>query len=381
MPIGDIGDSIQQYEFNSTYGRHPTIQCVRPNLYCIGYEKTGSKAQVETYFISDAGVITTPAEATLEISTAAWLFNQSCIRPAQNFVLVNAGSGGSLYLEAVIVANDGTLSQHANHACYLDPFDSQWFNAVYQRGSIITIFCRHGNDKPYVFTNVVGADGEVSDPIEDWDLIEDTTCTRVQGIRISEGVALIVYHRGGVDLYARPVGIAADGTISGLAQATTQISTVDGPPIRLIHLTGDWFLLSIEGPDTELNLCAFQCAADGTITVPANNSYLVFDGRHKQAQITKLTDNMISIFSTDASDNAWLQSVQITLSDPVVWSVHASKNIGPDINNAWGSLLVASGVLVLSYSDVDDDGWLWTYGLTTEEPALSHNELIMGIGP
>lgn len=381
MAIGDIGDSIQQYEFEDTYARHPTIQYVRPNLYCIGYQKTGSKAQVESYIISDAGVITTPAEATLEIPTASWAYNQSCIRPDQNMVLVNSGAASELFLEAVIVANDGALSQAGDNDCSLDPFDSWWFNAFYQRDSIICIFIRHGNHSPYIVTDVVTGLGAVTEPYKEFFLVDSVDCSRAQGIRISEGVALIAYDLLDVDIYARPVGIAPDGTMSALAQATTQISNIAGLPSRLIHLSGDWFILSIQGPAWNLNLCAFQCAADGTITVPANNSYQVNADRGKYPQITKLTDNMISIFSTDSDENAWLHTVQITLTDPVVWSVKHSKSIGAGINNAWGSLLVASGVLVLSYSSSDDNGWLWTYGVESEEAARPDHSLMMGIGP
>lgn len=381
MPIGDIGDSIEQYEFEDTYGRHPALEYVRPNLYCVAFEKAGHQTRVQTYFISDAGVITTPAEDTLDLLTGAWDYNQSCRRPDQNIVLVNSGFAANLYLEAVKVADDGALSQHANHGCFLEPFDSWWFNVVYQRDSIIVIFCRHSNHKPHVITNVVTDAAAVSDPLEDWFKVEDLDGGHVQGIRISEGVALIAYHRLTVDIYARPLRISSDGTISGLAQATTQISNIDGSPERLIHLTADWFILSISGPLTNLNLCAFQCAADGTITVPANNSYVVYAGRGIAPQINKLTDNMISIFSRDADENAWLHTVHITLTDPVAWSLHASKLIGPGITQPWGSLVVSSGVLLLSYADAGNHAWLWTYEVQTQEPTRPDHSLTLGIAP
>lgn len=381
MPVGDIGDSIQQYRFEDTYGRTPPIEYIRPNLYCIAYEKTENKAQVESYFISDAGVITTPAEHTLEIPTASFSVNQTCRRPDQNIVILNSGAGEDMYLEAVKVADDGTLSQDATNDCHLDPFKSLWFNTVYQRGSIITNFIRHNNEVPHVITVEVTEAGAVTCPLEHWFNVEDIVSSRVQGIRISDGVALIAYDRNSVDIYARPVGVAADGTVSGLAQATKQISNVAGVPSRLIHLTADWYVLSIQGPGSFLNLCVFQCAAAGTITVPANNTYQVYNDRGKQPQITKLTDNMISIFSTDSDYKGWLHTVQITLTDPVVWSVHDSKSIAAGISNPWGSLLVASGVLVLSYSDANEHGWLWTYEVQSEEAVAPDHSLMMGIGP
>ncbi|GAI09494.1 unnamed protein product, partial [marine sediment metagenome] len=164
MPVGDIGDPIQQYEFQTDYGRHPVIEYVRENLYCIAFSNPSLNTELRTYIISDAGVIDTSAEGTLLLVAPSGEQVHACRRPEQNIVVAYMEAGGNVGIEAVKVADDGTLTQHANHYCSAGTTGSFRFNLVYQRDSIVTLVTDHGNGQAYVITFAVSDAGVVATP-------------------------------------------------------------------------------------------------------------------------------------------------------------------------------------------------------------------------
>jgi len=157
-----------------------------------------------------------------------------------------------------------------------------------------------------------------------------------QGIRVADSKFLGAYRRTNTDIYARPMNIAADGTVTGLAQATTQIANLNANPSSWIHLKDNWFILAIAGPGVALNLCAIECEPDGTINIPANNTFQVNADKGTDPQMLRLDDDMVGIFSRDSGNNAWLSTVDITAADPVVWSNHATKSLGATLTKGSG---------------------------------------------
>lgn len=381
MTIGDIGNTIQTLEFDTSHGEWPFIKKVENGLYAVGYTGPGDDGFTKSFNITDAGVISEPASNLLEHYTANAAYTKSCLRPVNNIVHAFQIIGSDLRLECIRVASNGTLDQHANHGLIVDDNNIRIFNVQYQRGSIVSMAYDYGDGTPYVATVTVSSDGQVTDPRTDRLQLNVLLSDHVSCIRVSDSILMVVWLQANSDLRGRTCSIASDGTISNTAQAVAQLCALWTNFPHLIHMHDDWYICAFQSSGNALELCAFQVNSAGIISVPANQTHQVDADNGWYPHLFKLSNTMVGIFSVDASEESYLNTVNFTAGDPVVWSNFADKHIGSNCEFPWSALMVNHNTAVLAYTGLNTDGYLETYEIEAEPPEGAQHEMIMGIGP
>lgn len=381
MAAGDIGNSIEAYEYESTYARHPFIVQVKEGLFCIGFEGTSNEGEAVAFLIDESGNITTPEEDRQVIHAANTAFLHGAFYPIQNAAFAFQLAAGNVGIEGVKVSDLGAITQAGAHYCSAAITGATEFNLILQRSGILALITEHSAGEAYVITFGCADDGSIGSPRKSILSMEGVLSTYPQCIKVNDAVILGAYYRTNTDVYARPLGVAADGTLSGLAQATTQIANLQALPRDWCNPQTSWFILALQGPGTSVTLAVLSVAADGTFSIPANNTYTVDSLAGYNPMLTVLNQNTLCVTSFDGSYNGFLHTLAIAPGDPFVWTPLDSKQISTADFYSSNSILIAEDVLGISWFTTANDGEIETYEVTSEAVQLGHHELMMGSGP
>lgn len=381
MAVGDIGSSIQTYEFEDTYGRHPDLTQVKTGLHCVAYENGDHYVQTKSFLISDAGVITTPAEDDEVINAASSAFPHGAFFSLQNIAYAHQLSGGNVGIETVLVSDAGVITQHANHYCSSGITGATEFNLILQRAGVLALVTDHAAGEPYVITYGVNSDGSIDTPRKAIMSLEPVVSTYPQCIRVNDGVILGAYLRTATNVYARPLGVASDGTLSGLGQGTVLLANINAACREWINPQAGWYIVSLQGPGSAGTLAALHVAADGTFSIPANNTRQIHASAGQGIALTVLSENALCVYCFNAGGDHYLITIGFTPGDPFSWSQLDSKKIGTGVGYTAKSNLIAEGVLGMTYFTTGNHCTLWTYEVETEAVQLGHHELLLGLGP
>lgn len=381
MGLGDIGDSIEIYEFDTTQGEWPYIEQVKEGQFCVGYTGPSDYGISRSFDISAAGDISEPANNDLTHASETTMFHDSCLRPDNIIVHAWGAFGGPLDVEAVIVAADGTITQHANNICQVVADMLLRFNLVHQRGDIVATVYYHSSGYAFIATVAVSSTGEVQSTIEDSFQLTATFGYYPQTCRVNDGVNLCVWFHSDNTPYARTVNVAADGTITATAQAQVQIATPTGAHSALQHLKDNWFVMAWQGTGSDGYLAVFEVTAAGIISIPTNAYHKFSTGKGEHPRIAVLTANLVCVACKDTDDYGQLYVVDITTGATITWTDHDSKDFNPVVMHIWNVLLTSDNVICMSYHDAATDGKLETHELESAALVLGHTELIVGLGP
>lgn len=381
MAIGDIGSSIEVYEFQDTYGRHPFIEEVKEGQFCVGYTDPDNHGACKSFDITAAGDISEPASNHLVYTTLAHAFNDACLRPDNNIVFVFQGPGGSLNFECVRVAADGTIDQNAAHHVATEANGCSEFNIVHQRGNVVACCHDHPAGVAYVTTVGVSTVGAVSDPRLDRFELTPVINTYPQCVRVNDGVVLAVWRHNDNKIWARTVNVAADGTMTATAQAAVKVGDISAIRPSIQMLTDSWAIVAVEESGQDCFLIAFQVDAAGIITIPANNTHQVNTGKGIKPKLVVLDDDVVCIAGHTSGNVEELSTVQVTTADPVVWSNLDAKSFTGLNRQPWNILLSSYSVVAISFFDGSDHGKIETHEVESGGLVLGEHELILGIGP
>lgn len=381
MGLGDIGDSIQILEFDSTQGEWPYIEQVKEGQFCVGYTGPSDYGISRSINISAAGVISEPANNDLTHASVATMFHYSCRRPDNIIVHAWGAGAGELEVEAVIVAADGTITAHVDNICEVDPEILQRYNLVYQRGNIVATVYYDTSGVAFLATVSVSSAGVVAATIEDHFQLCTLHGYYPQACRVNDGVNLCVWFSTDNTPQARTVNIAGNGQITATAQAQVQIAAVTGVQSALQHLKDNWYVMAWTGTGSDGYLAVFQASPAGIISIPTNAYHKFSTGKGEQPRIAVLTGNLVCIACKDTDDYGQLYVVDITTGASITWTDHDHKDFSPVTMHVWNVLLTSDNVICMSYWDGNTHGNLQTHEVETAALALGHTELTIGLGP
>lgn len=381
MALGDIGDSIQIYEFDSTLAQWPYIAQVKEGQFCVGYSGPSAYGISRSFNITSAGVITEPANNDLTHASETTMLHHSCLRLDTNIVHGWVGDGGPLYVEAVIVAADGTISQHPNNICTVDINTLENFNIIHQRGSIVAVLYYDADGTCYLETVGVLTTGEVQTPTKSTFQLTVDFGYYPKTCKVNDGVNLCVWSHTDDTPYARTANVAADGTLTATAQARVQIANISAEDKALKHLKDNWFVMAWASAGADGYIAVFEVSPAGIISIPTNAYHKFSTGKGLYPSIAVLSPSLVCIACQDTTGYGQLYVVDITTGVSITWADHAHKDFDPVIMNIWSVLLTSDNVVCIAYSDADDHGNLETHEVETAALVSGHTEMVMGIGP
>ncbi|GAH86829.1 unnamed protein product, partial [marine sediment metagenome] len=161
MAIGDIGTAPDTHVIDATMGMWPAITHISGSLFLVCYRGPNGYGIAKSYLVNAAGAISEPANNDLTFISVITNDHYSVLRQPNVVADIYQIADYSINLEGIIVASDGTLSQHAAHRCSLIPNSVETMNPILRPDSIVAAINGAGDGVIHLNTGSVAEDGEV----------------------------------------------------------------------------------------------------------------------------------------------------------------------------------------------------------------------------
>jgi len=349
-------------EYATSMGRHGSVVTVDTGLVflcCEGPSNHGNAftfsvdsdmqiAQLDTLDYSDYGAYSTVCKAHNGV-----------------YCVSNQLSGTGARLEAFLVDGSGNITQHENNSCdWMPGVALSIFNieASYIESGVVVAVTNAGNGYAYAASIGVASSGEVT-PTR-LDVLQLTTGWGRQPYftMISNTIGICVYTNVSYYLYARMFSVAADGTIA-LVGDETQVTdfAVYNPKVKKI--TDNWVIVAGRAALDKGYTWALQVS--GTEIVLNTGYEHNFDdvGYVGSLAMTILSSSTFLILTPEGSAGTYgghYWRFAVSLGSSISWTDVYHYDYGDNPMRFHDATLPRSGVLLESYFDSVDDGWLRT---------------------
>jgi len=221
---GTITNSvIDSLEFDTSYGREPTIIHINGNIYAIAYRGPGSGGWVKTVEIANNGAIKNSFVDSLEFDTSQGYYPDIIHVNGSYYAIAYMGPSSDGYLRTVKIANNGTITgdyhnSWPNYGYYIDTleFDTSYGyrpNIIHVGGRVYAIAYTGSSYDGYLKTLRIGDNGNITDGIDDWWEYHTSNAYDSRIIHINGDVYAIVYREYYGDAYVKTVEISLNETV------------------------------------------------------------------------------------------------------------------------------------------------------------------------
>ena len=381
MAYGDIGGLIGVLEFDPGTG----IDCfgvhVAGNIWAVVYQGPGSTDWIKTIEISDAGAITDPVKATLNLADG-WLSRPHIIKIAANvFVWVRSIYPNAGRLTTLSISDDGLTISVIEELSFIAG-DARQPKIVHVAGNVYAIAYYHATaPQVRVCTITIGADGDIG-AIQDTINIAASANQHVNIVAVNATIFAVEYHDTTAGTVVATIEIDAAGQITDTV-IDTQVIDVVLPtlPQGLVEALPGVFAIAHTGTDLDGFVSTVTISAAGAISgvvdtleiyaLDATELHIIHIGTGICAiafKKTILLDGNVTTVSIDAAGN-----IGATVIDTLDFEL---------TNYVSGMILRITGdIYAVFYGGPGNDGFVRTLDISTPPPGGPHHEMLMGMGP
>jgi len=358
---------VDSHVFDATKGAYPGIAQVSGDLFCVAYRGPDDDGWARSVNITAAGVISEPASNTLEFNSTEANYCQVCTRGSV-LCIAYLASDSHRYLEAVVVAGNGTLSQHASNVVQFATNNYPFGQPVHISGDIIAIPYTNADGIVHICTVDVSSEGEVTDPV-----VDDHTLTPgvVSGYpsmaKVTDNMYVVVFQSTSNYGYAQSVAIADNGTISDPGEDKVDITGQYLYAPYVVKMYNNTFVVAYNGPgdngDKDGWATVFHCSNAGTVSKPTDNNHEFEDSSADQCWALRYSNNVFGVAYSDGSTDGQFKMIKCTVSGgAATWSLVDSWEFDENHCEDVKVLQRDSNTTVLCYTGPDDDGIIKTFG-------------------
>ena len=195
---GNIGSTIDSWEYETTNGETPDILNVAGEVYALAYEGPQSDGFIRTINITDTGFITKAgyaAETQLEFDTNTGQFPDILQVFQEIYAIVYTGPGNDGYLKTLAIYPNGTLSGIID-VLEFDTTNGERPHIKLIDGDVYVIAYEGASNDGYVTTFAINNDGIIGDTAL------DSTSNDNTGTHVSEPLGATAFIGKGIDLEA-----------------------------------------------------------------------------------------------------------------------------------------------------------------------------------
>lgn len=381
MAIGDIGALLNTHTFDAVQGIDPSLIQILADLHCLAYEGDGDDGWSRSIKITALGIISEDASNTLEFNTDKGTRCHSCLRPPNIDCIAYRDVNNDGQLEAVIVASDGSISQHANHRSKFADATIMDFDIIHISGNVVAVVYRSGINTCRISTWNILDTGEVAAAyIQDF-FIKAAEVLTPRIAHVGGTVYVVTYQLGTGEGNARSLNITNAGVISFTAYGEVQIEPSSLGDASLVKLKTGIFVTAHRGGGDDGWASVFEASGAGELSVPTNNIY-EFDatnGEHPYA--VRVSDDVFAVVYLGPGSDGFLKTIKCEVASAATWSTvgthefHDADITFPTITHRGGN------TYIIAYGNTGGVGVMKTYGIESPIVGRAHHEMIMKIGP
>lgn len=381
MAFGDITGVIATHEFDASHGVEPSIIHILDTLNCLAYQCTDDDGLARSILITALGAISEPAGNTLEFETNYLTNLSTCLRPTHIFCIAYDDGVNGIQLEAIVVAPDGTLSQHANHQALVSGGSHVNYQVIHVANGTVAIVMKGPAGWGRMYTWNVSDTGQVAAAQIQYFTFHSADVHHPRIAHVGGNVFVIAYQVAGGEGYARSVTISPAGVIAFTAHPAVEIDNVWADELDLAKIADGLFVSVHRDGSSHGWAAVFEVTAGGLITVPTNNRYEFDASLCEWPSIVKVTGNIFAVAYTGSGNDGELKTISCNVASAATWAAIGSLKF--DATSALANRIrhIAGNVYAVVYHQTGDPGQIVTIGINTPSLARPHHEMMMKIGP
>ena len=358
---GDITDTvIDTLEFDTSDGYYPDIVHVSGNIYAIAYRGIGWDGFVSTIEVDDSGAITDTVTDTLEFDP----FN--CDRPkvihifSDIYAIAYPGSGNDGFLKTIEIAADGAITDTVIDTLEWDTSNGQQPDIIHISGDIYAIAYNGPGGDGWLCTVEIDSVGNITNTVIDILEFDNNDCDQPEIIHISGGIYAIAYNGPGGDGWLCTVEIDSVGNITNTVIDILEFDNSDCDRPEIIHISGDIYAITYNGPDSDGWLCTVEIDSSGNITDTIIDSFEWDTGSGQQPNIIHISGDIYVIAYNGPGSDGWLCTVEITSSGDITDTVIDTMEF--NANNSYYPVIIhiTGDIYAIAYQGTDNDGFVVT---------------------
>ena len=212
-----------------------------------------------------------------------------------------------------------------------------------------------------VTANVTGSGpgGDITDVVIDTLEFDSSNCYEPDIIYVADNVYAAVYRGPDNDGFLKTVSIDAAGEIDNNAIDTLEFDTSNGYEPRIIHVSGNVFVIVYRGTDSDGFLKTISINSDGEISSVIDT--LEYDTANGyEPCIVHISENIYAIAYRGSGNDGFLKTVTITTGGSIGNSTINTMEF--DTSNGYEPSMtyISGNIYAVAYRGVNDDGFLKT---------------------
>ncbi|UCF49072.1 MAG: type IV pilin [Thermoplasmatales archaeon] len=365
---GQINDAvIDTLEFDTVNGLDPNILHINGNIYVIAYSGLNDDGFVKSIEILDTGMITDSfIDNTIffDVESGVSIHEPILIHVGNNnyaIVVRNPDDDGEV--RTITILDDGTFTSPSySDGEYTDKFlfdgyDGWAPDVIHINGNIYAVSYRGRDGRGALVTIDVDINGIIQNDIVDKFYFEANTCYDPKILHLTGNYYLIAYRGVEDDGFLIVTEIAADGQITDSVIKNYEFDTINCFKPIMQHYNGDTFIIAYtnnnEGYIKTVNVTSALEISEVYVSL-----YTIFD--FFNPYITRVYNDVYAIVSQGLDADGYLRTIQISnagdISNTFIDVLEYDLVNGRDnkIINIFGN------IFAIIYRGPDDDGYIKT---------------------
>lgn len=385
MAFGDIGSVLDTLEYDTDFSNFNKIIKVNDSIALIFYGDSASNQKVCTVEVNAAGDITNVVKDSMSWN-GAWLgYCSVCKRAADMFVCAYRGALGppNIYghLSTIQVGAGGLIPASPEDSATFETNHIIWSSVLYLTANVIVVAYKDEFLDGWIKTFLVTDAGAITEPAHDSFEFEPVSCFEPEICKVSNSVIAGVYADAAENGHIFTIGVDGAGNIDAAVIDTYQFQVANVREAKLIHLTGDIFVIAYKGWGPYCTLKTFEISSAGAITEPFVDSW--FDNRWEghAPSICKVSDSIVAVAYYDNVNDGQLFTIGIDGAGNIDAGILDSLEYETDIATYNEICHMQRDIYLISYQGPGSDGFVKSVDISTPLLAGPHHEMTMGMGP
>ncbi len=359
---GNIGGTIDTYEFDTSNGYDPDIIHIAGDTYAVAYQGSGSDGFIRTIEVETDGDIDTPYNDSLEYDTSAGRTPDIFRIDGDTFGIAYRGSSDDGFVRTMDIAVDGSISAVVD-TLEFDTSDGGEPCVLMLSSGVYAAFYRGGDIDGKVASMDISDAGAVGGVIDTL-AFEADSMRMPRFIHISGDVYAIAYTGANSAGFVSTITMDSDGKVSSgpIDRLMFEAGTCYEPSI--VHVSGDHFAIAYRGPDNDGFVTTVEISTDGSI--PGMDDVLEFTTAEcYEPSIVHVSGEYFAVAFRGNGNDGFIVTLEISSTGMILSTVDILEF--DTVDGYWPDIVhVAGDTFAVAARGQGGDGFVTTVGIATD---------------
>ncbi len=366
---------------------YPDIVHISGDVYAIFYAGAGSDGHVRTFHIANNGTINTTIIDELEFDTSYGYYVDVCqVGGSDYYALVYAGDGTDGWLSTVEIESNGSIAASVTDSIEFDTDYCLAPQIIPTAGDSFAFVYRSQSNLGILNTvNISSVNGSILTNVSDslqFEFEGNFLCNNPRILHISGNYYAIAYEGPDSDGWLKTFDIASGWNI-GSVQDSVEWDLENGLELNFYHISGNTYGITYRSNEYHFEVSTVLIKSNGEITKDIVDSEYVFNHISYYPDMIHLVDDIYVIAYRGIDSDGYMRTIRMTNYGNIIedldefeFDIHSCSY--PDLYK------LSSDKVAIAYPGYGTDGYIKTYQIfpngTINPVAISEWEFDTGYG-